>query len=216
MSKFFPRAHQIFNPIALIVAVCTLTLLAHFARPLGAQSPQAPQTIVTVDAQGNLTATGTGDGTAYHPARVLVHMRPGAAADFLPGSGPARAFPGDRDLYLVPNPPGLSTAQVLRRYGANPNVTYAEPDYLLQAVDVTPNDPLWSQQWDMVKIAAPAAWGTPQTDASDVVVVVIDTGVDYTHPDHAQVHGHNPGECLAGHLSNRSRRLHRRLDLDLL
>ena len=96
-----------------------------------------------------------------------------------------RAFPGDRDLYLVINPPGLSTAEVLRRYRANPNVVYAEPDYVLQAVETTPNDPLWSQQWDMVKIAAPAAWGAtpPQTDAGNVVVVVIDTGVDYTHPD---------------------------------
>ena len=183
MFTFFLRRPQ-FNSAATITAVCTLTLLAHFAR-LGAQSSLSEQTIATVDTQGILTATGDGATPVYHPARALVHMRPGAAADFLPGSGPARAFPGDRDLYLVINPPGLSTAEVLRRYRANPNVVYAEPDYVLQAVETTPNDPLWSQQWDMVKIAAPAAWGAtpPQTDAGDVVVVVIDTGVDYTHPD---------------------------------
>jgi hypothetical protein len=33
-----------------------------------------------------------------------------------------------------------------------------------------------------VKISAPAAWGT-QTDSGDVVVAIIDTGIDYTHPD---------------------------------
>src|SRR5262249_7591934 len=46
----------------------------------------------------------------------------------------------------------------------------------------TPTDPLWNQQYDMVKIAAPAAWDT-QTNARDVIVAIIDTGIDFTHPD---------------------------------
>jgi subtilisin family serine protease len=185
MCTFFLRPPRVFKPAAMIIAVLMLTLLAHFSQPLGAQSPQTGQTVANVDAQGILTATGAGAAPASHPTQVLVHVRPGSVADFLPGTPTARAFPGDQDLYLVSNPPGLSTAEVLRQYRANPNVLYAEPDYLLQAVDVTPNDPRWGEQWDMVKIAAPAAWGAtpPQTDAGDVVVVVIDTGVDYTHPD---------------------------------
>src|SRR5205823_2619139 len=32
------------------------------------------------------------------------------------------------------------------------------------------------------KIQAPAAWGT-QTNASDVVVAIVDTGIAYSHPD---------------------------------
>jgi len=69
----------------------------------------------------------------------------------------------------------------VRRYRGNPNVVNAEPDYVRQAVAV-PTDPLWSQQWDMAKIAAPTAWDT-QTDSSDVYVVVIDSGIDFTHLD---------------------------------
>jgi serine protease len=41
---------------------------------------------------------------------------------------------------------------------------------------------MWSSQWDMLKIAAPSAWNS-QTSSNDVVVAVIDTGVDFTHPD---------------------------------
>jgi len=52
---------------------------------------------------------------------------------------------------------------------------------VVQTVAV-PGDPLWNQQWDMAKISAPAAWDV-QTSASDIVVAIIDTGVDYTHPD---------------------------------
>src|SRR5262249_49373153 len=59
---------------------------------------------------------------------------------------------------------------------------YAEPDFEVEAVDTLPTDPLWSQQWDMAKIQAPAAW-TIHNNASDVVVAVVDTGIDYTHLD---------------------------------
>ncbi len=48
--------------------------------------------------------------------------------------------------------------------------------------NIPPNDPLWLQQWDMTKISAPLAWAV-QNDASDVVVAVVDSGIDYNHPD---------------------------------
>lgn len=46
---------------------------------------------------------------------------------------------------------------------------------------VTPNDPLFGQQWDLTKIEAPAAWD--KQTSNDVVVAVIDTGIDFNHPD---------------------------------
>jgi subtilisin family serine protease len=47
---------------------------------------------------------------------------------------------------------------------------------------VQPNDPQLSNLWAMTSIDAQAAWGIT-TGSSSVVVAVIDTGVDYTHPD---------------------------------
>src|SRR5439155_21952162 len=117
-------------------------------------------------------------GPSANKSRVVVRFR--GAASFLPGSGASHALGAD-NVHVVWNPPGLSVADALRRYQANPNVVYAEPDYILHTT-ATPNDSLWGQQWDMVKINAPAAWDT-QTNASDVIVAVIDTGVDFTHPD---------------------------------
>src|SRR5207247_11016235 len=105
---------------------------------------------------------------AFRPSRGLVRFRNGAASDFLPGSPTVSDFPGQRNVHLVQNPPGLSVAEVVRRYQANPNVLYAEPDCFVRT-DVTPNDKLWNQQWDMTKISAPTAWNT-QTDSSNVVV----------------------------------------------
>jgi subtilisin family serine protease len=45
-----------------------------------------------------------------------------------------------------------------------------------------PNDPYYSYQWDMQKMAAPDVW-VVSTGSSSVTVAVVDTGVDYTHPD---------------------------------
>jgi hypothetical protein len=118
----------------------------------------------------------------FHPSRVLVRFQPGASKQVLPGSGSAKNLSKDQGLVVVENPPGLSVPDAVERYKRNPNVLYAEPDFVVSAVGTTPNDALWSQQWDMTKIAAPTAWGS-QTSANDVVVAVMDTGIDYTHPD---------------------------------
>ena len=127
--------------------------------------------------QGIRQVSSDSAGPEFNPSRVIVKFRSGPS--FLPGSGASHAL--GAGVLVVDNPPGLSVAAAIARYQQNPNVVYAEPDYVVHTT-ATPNDSMWSQQWDMVKISAPTAWNT-QTNASDVIVAVIDTGVDYTHPD---------------------------------
>ena len=73
-----------------------------------------------------------------------------------------------------------------------PGVEYIEPVYRLFAL-VDPNDPQYPQQWGYPKIKAPQAWDVLNS-AADVVVAVIDTGVDYNHPDIAANMWKNPFE----------------------
>src|SRR6266699_1034565 len=176
-----PTALSLSNRVLCSIALLSVALgTALTTQPLEAQSTQSPGVVsisVSTDKGGVAMATEP----AHHASRVLVHSRNGARAAFLPGSPSATNFPGDPNLQLVQNPPGLSVADALRHYQADPDVLYAEPDYIIQ-VDVTPTDPRWSQQWDMVKISAPTAWNT-QTDSGTVIIAVIDTGIDFTHPD---------------------------------
>lgn len=60
----------------------------------------------------------------------------------------------------------------------------------------TPNDPSYSQLWGMTMIKAPAAWDLG-TEANNVVVASIDTGVDFNHQDIAPNIWTNTGE-IAG------------------
>lgn len=54
-------------------------------------------------------------------------------------------------------------------------IEFAEPNYL-HAPALRPNDPLFSSQWYLTTIQAPAAWDVTTGDAG-VVVAVIDTGI---------------------------------------
>ncbi len=112
-----------------------------------------------------------------------------------------RATLADEDVDVLKAAQALSDA---------PGVAYAEPDYLRRPVGepearlVVPemskgpilaalpgpgSDPLYAQQWHLDATNVPQAWAYLESEGlspggdRDIVVAVIDTGVDYTHPD---------------------------------
>ncbi|MCL2539071.1 MAG: S8 family serine peptidase, partial [Oscillospiraceae bacterium] len=64
---------------------------------------------------------------------------------------------------------------------ANPAVEYAEPDYLYR-LDAKPNDPRYNAQHALDMIDAERAWEITR-GSKEVVVGIIDTGIDGKHPD---------------------------------
>lgn len=89
--------------------------------------------------------------------------------------------------------------QAMEAFNAEANaVQYAEPDMLVFASATMPNDPAFNQLWGLHQrtdkdIDAPEAWDLTQ-GSSNVVVAVIDTGIDYGHEDLAANMWRNPGE----------------------
>ncbi len=89
---------------------------------------------------------------------------------------------------------------------SDPSVEYAHPNYRRELA-ATPNDTYYSSLWGMHNIGqtlgtpdadidAPEAWDI-STGSSGVVVAVIDSGIDYNHPDLIANLWKNPGE-IAG------------------
>ena len=111
-------------------------------------------------------------------------------------------------IYLLKLPKNSDVNEMVGKYNKNPDVEYAEPNYKVYVDATIPNDDYFSLLWGMhntgqsegtvdADIDAPEAWDIT-TGSSDIVVAVIDTGVDYNHPDLAANIWTNPYETLNG------------------
>jgi len=109
--------------------------------------------------------------------------------------------------HLVFDQQKIRLEEVLAGLERDPSVEYAQPNFLLYAlgaakssrpaikpapapVSPTP-DPSLSKAWGLAKIGASAAW-QKQKGSKKVLVAVIDTGIDYNHPDLAANMWRNP------------------------
>lgn len=105
--------------------------------------------------------------------------------------------------------PGVTVEQAVATLTQNPNVLYAEPDYLVSPA-VVADDPYYTkgQLWGMYGDAftpknaygsqANEAWAVGDVGSSDVYVGLIDEGVDYEHEDLAANIWVNPYDALDG------------------
>lgn len=101
---------------------------------------------------------------------------------------------------------GLDEEKILEKLRRHPLIDIVEYNYIY-TINQIPNDPDFSSLWGLhnvgqnsgtndADIDAPEAWDK-QTGSNSTVVAVIDTGVDYTHPDLAENMWTNPNE-IAG------------------
>jgi subtilisin family serine protease len=104
-------------------------------------------------------------------------------------------------------PRGMTVEAALEIYLDDPDVEYAEPNYYRRA-SVTTDDTYFNRLWGLhntgqyvhgtsgtpdADIDAPEAWDIT-TGSSDIVIAVVDTGIDYSHPDLSDNMWSNTGE----------------------
>jgi serine protease len=82
------------------------------------------------------------------------------------------------ETYVLQIPKEETVAGMLKKYRQEPLVEYAQADYVCRAF-YTPNDPLYSYQWNFQAINMEQAWDIESGGNSNVVVAVLDTGVAY-------------------------------------
>jgi hypothetical protein len=155
--------------------------------------------------------------------RVIVVFKDGlngfssaAASDAVTGGGEMRElaaarFPGGQKahkgnrimLSKLKKRSRQAVLDAIQAIRVDPNVAYVQPDYVLHATE-TPNDPDFNKQWHLentgqtggfqgADVHATAGWNK-QKNARKIVIGLIDSGIDYLHPDLADNIWTNPGE----------------------
>ncbi|GAA0541654.1 S8 family serine peptidase [Rheinheimera aquimaris] len=112
-------------------------------------------------------------------------------------------YVADGRIVKVLVPKGTDKDTLIKRLSVHPAVAVAEPDYPLHAL-ATPDDPDFGQLWGLLNtgqnsgtagadIKATDAWDI-STGSHEVVIGVIDSGMDYNHPDLLDNRWVNPGD----------------------
>ena len=130
-------------------------------------------------------------GLKYVPEVIIVKFKPGvsgkAIGDWNQGHGcsvlSTSKFAGFKKLKIAKQ---KTVEEMVEIYKRNPNVEYAEPNFIAHA-SLAPNDTYYPLQWhldndDYGGINMESAWEITTGDC-DVIVAVIDTGVAYEDYD---------------------------------
>jgi subtilisin family serine protease len=132
----------------------------------------------------------------YVPGEVLVKFKSGTSKvsmNRIHGAIGASKIREIRHLGIdrMKLPEDVKVEEAVQIYGNDPNVEFAEPNYIVKTSAV-PNDPGYGLQWGLnntgqtggttgADIHAQAAWDV--TKGSDIIIAVVDTGVAFEHPD---------------------------------
>ncbi|HKG48728.1 MAG TPA: S8 family serine peptidase [Pyrinomonadaceae bacterium] len=135
----------------------------------------------------------------YRDGEVLVRFRDGVSHKEKEtiateqGAKRRKQLEGDSGVEKFELAPGRDAKAAVLDLLLHPQVQFAEPNFLITKEDVTPNDPKFAEQWALrntgqnngqfgADINAAAAW-TTTTGARSTVIAVVDSGIDFTHPD---------------------------------
>jgi thermitase len=158
---------------------CTVSLIVLLLSPM-ARIPSAVSR-----AQDEVKAARL--SSEFVRGRVLVKMRPEVsitrARRFMSKQG---AFDveeiANTGIHIIKLPAGAEEMAFIQSLKSQPEVEFAELDYLIPPAEMTPNDPDYSSQWHLPMISSPAAWANT-SGSSSVIIAILDTGVDASHPD---------------------------------
>ena len=190
--------------LALLVPVAASAATAPtVAHPAPARTPRsmtyARGEVVVIADEGAFRTTL--DGSVHAASARMAGVLRGIGVERAREAGPRRP-PGSRGherIWILSSAqPGFDPVGASRALQATGAVLAACPNYRVGLAYTVPDDLYVIYQWyvddsGFADIGLPFAWDVEQGDSS-VVIAIMDTGVDTTHPDLAGKIWHNPGE----------------------
>jgi serine protease len=152
----------------------------------------------------------------YREDELLVRFRPGVSQHdkdtiiAAQGARKKKQVEGESGIEKLELPAGRDLRTAALQLLLNPQVEFAEPNFLIAKDELSPNDVRFDEQWALRNtgqnggqfgsdVNASSAW-TTTTGSKATVIAVIDSGIDFTHPDLANNQWNNPAPSDRGDL----------------
>ena len=187
---------------AFVSLLLTYAVIISFSTPLLTRNVIASASAALGASKGRpapLLKPSLPQASGQRSSELLIRFRSGVASqnrDTLLASHGARRTRGLRGessvekLELLGGQDPETVAQLLR---LQPEVEFAEPNFLIRKDQLVTSDPQFAEQWALRNtgqtggqfgsdINVTTAWQTT-TGAQETVIAVIDSGIDFTHPD---------------------------------
>ncbi|HEY9842088.1 MAG TPA: S8 family serine peptidase [Candidatus Obscuribacterales bacterium] len=181
-----------------LASAITLATLAACSAPMPIQQGRVPVAVGAQSARGaNFGVFNRNMTPQAVPHEVIVKVKPGMNPSLFTnnlGRAGARVksfFDTDSRIFLVESA-ARSTEDLVATFKQDPSVEIAQPNYWFSLTQdmrpaprmAAPNDELFPKEWHMQRVRALEAWSQVQGQGNkDLIVAVVDTGVDYNHPD---------------------------------
>jgi thermitase len=191
---------RIARPVRRSIALILPSLVV--AALVAATGPITRSHAVSGTPAGHGGALAAPDWSAAHvPNQLLVKLAPETGASA--GASASVAAAGAEILDTIPQlglavvetAPDADLAVAAAELTASPDVEWVEPNYIF-SLDAVPNDPYYAayQSGYLGRMQMPAAWDYT-TGRPEVIIAVLDTGVDMSHPDLSAGIWTNPDEA---------------------
>jgi thermitase len=160
--------------IGALATASTLGVLAGCATT-GGPLPAALSPVTSSAARNTVTAKAI-------PGEIIVKFRSPSRANLGHLGLTQKKTIARTGAMLVTASSRSDTATILKQLQADPNVAYAELNYVETTLETAPNDPDFAKQYAPQITQAPKGWEITKGNP-DVLLAIVDTGIDYKHPD---------------------------------
>jgi RHS repeat-associated protein len=176
--------------------------------------PFSTAAIVNAGKQPAIAATTQVRTTAHRDGELLVRFRTGTSQQSKDtvlathGGRRKKQLRGESSVEKLELVAGQDPETAALQLRLNPEVEFVEPNFLIKRDDVDPSNPSFGEQWALRNngqdggqfgsdIHVSSAWQTT-TGSQSATIAIIDSGIDFTHPDLANNQWTNPAPGTQG------------------
>ena len=183
-SRTAVRIHRLCGPSARQFRCCIAAAIMWTGSVANALATDPPGTSPTASQSVSVQRTES-QQIRFVKGRVLVQPRSGLSDEELdkvlqPHGGRRALHMEQINVHIVELPATADEAAVVKALTANPHIKFAELDRVLDP-NLVLNDQYFPNEWHLNTIGAPTAWNA--TTGAGVLIAILDSGVDSSHPD---------------------------------